>query len=331
MDGTPTLVARVRGITEDRDYASQLTSLISEQALTDDEARKVFKTLDLATLSAEAGFLKALTEVTRYQGFNPREIIKILLDCHEAVQQEVAADASAIEKVEAQVKIGGETKDFLFTSNMPFHSDMQFICLMFITRGAAFDKILKKSSDAMQTCMNLMKIKYNINTMKRKPGQALDGKTVTIPRIAASFPGITVGLFVQGYGRSIVDPSVIFPEMEVPRAIFAPMVSSVIPRSPQAPLAVLLAIAVKTDDILHQVEAKTALNALLQYLLASYNSTAVTELVKIKCCSEWKIGSKTNGAFTYAPTLIEARDFAKNIIRTSRPNDPALEPVLAQV
>ncbi|CAL1685180.1 unnamed protein product [Lasius platythorax] len=194
MDGTAALATRVRAITGDRNYASQLTSLISEQGLTDAEANKVFKTLDLATLTTDIGFLKALTEVTRYQGFNPREIIKQLLD-HAAVQQDVLADERSLEKVESQVKVDGQVREFTFTSNMDFHSDMQFICLMFITRGAAFDKILKKSSKTMETCMNLMKTKYNINTMKRKPDLALDGKTITIPRIAASFPNITVGLF----------------------------------------------------------------------------------------------------------------------------------------
>ncbi|CAL1685179.1 unnamed protein product [Lasius platythorax] len=109
------------------------------------------------------------------------------------------------------------------------------------------------------------------------------------------------------------------------------MVPSVIPRSPNAPLAVLLAIAVKTDDVLHHIEAKTTLNALMQYLLAFYNSTAVTELVKVKCCAEWGIGERVNGGFTYAASLIEARVFAKEIIRSSRPNDPSLEAVLAQV
>lgn len=331
MDGTTSLAARVRAITGDRDYASQLTSLISEQALTDVQARKIFQTLDLAVLTKDLPFLKALNEVSRYQGFNPREIIKLLLDYHEHAHQDVLADPTAMETVEAQVRIGDQTKDFVFTSDMDFHSDMQFICLMFITRGAAFDKILKKSSETMQTCMALLKTKYNINTMRRRPGQALDGKTITIPRIAASFPTITVGLFTKGYGRSIVDPTVLFPESDLPKAIYAPMVSSVIPKSGQAPLAVLLAIAVKTDDVLHQVEVKTSLTALLQYLMASYNSTAVTELVKAKYCTEWGIVTRANGGFSYVDSLVMARDRAKDLIRSSRPNDPSLDVVMGQI
>lgn len=81
----------------------------------------------------------------------------------------------------------------------------QFICLMFITRGAAFDKIRKRSTEAMVECMTLMQNKYGINVLKRRPDTALDGKTITTPEIAASFLVITIGLSHKGFGRSVVD------------------------------------------------------------------------------------------------------------------------------
>jgi len=59
----------------------------------------------------------------------------------------------------------------------------------------------------------MMKTKYNINTVKRKPGSQLDAKTITIPRITASFPSITVGLYMKGFGRNIFDPSEIFGDL----------------------------------------------------------------------------------------------------------------------
>lgn len=323
--------ARVKAITKDRDYASQLTSILTEQELTDDEAKKVFETLDLTTLQKDLSFLTALNEVAKYEGFNPREIIKLLLTAHTRLAEQVAADPELEDTITADISVGDATTKFEFTNNEAFRTDMQFLCLMFITRGAAYDKIMKKSSKVMKACMNLLKVKYNINTTKRRPGQTVDAGMITIPRIAASFPSITVGLFHRGFGRSIVDPNVLFPDTALPRALYSPMMPSLIPQHADAPLAILLAIAVRTDDILHQTEAKTGLGALHQYLLASYNSTAMTEPVKHKCCANWGIIDRPNGGIAFKQEIIAARARAKVLIRESRPNDPTLEAVLGQV
>lgn len=97
---------------------------------------------------------------------------------------------------------------------------------MFITRGSAYDKIMRKSSEVMKRCyekVQIMKAKYN--TTKRAAGLTLDFKTITIPRIADSFPYLTVGLFNKGFGRTIFDPNTIFPDVEFPRATLSLMVS----------------------------------------------------------------------------------------------------------
>lgn len=321
----------MKAITKDRDYASQLTSILTEQDLNDDDARKVFETLDLTALQKDLAFLTALNEVAKYEGFNPREIIKLLLNAHARLAEQIEGDAELEEKISADIKVGDVETRFEFSNNEAFRTDMQFLCLMFITRGAAYDKIMKKSTKVMKACMGLLKVKYNINTTKRRPGQTVEASMITIPRIAASFPSITVGLFHKGFGRSIVDPNILFPEMELPRALFSPMVPSLIPQHADAPLAILLAIAVRTDDILHQTEAKTGLGALHQYLLASYNSTAMTEPVKQKCCANWEIIDRPNGGIAFKPEIIAARARAKTLIRDSRPNDPSLETILAQV
>lgn len=63
------------------------------------------------------------------------------------------------------------------------------------------------------------------------------------------------------------------------------MIASVLPKTDEASLAVVLCIAVKTD-ILHQTDAKTRLQALHTYMTASYNSAAVTEMIKAKNCEQ---------------------------------------------
>lgn len=104
----------------------------------------------------------------------------------------------------------------------------------------------------MKSCMRIMKTKYNINTTKRAAELTLDFKTITTPRIVGSFPYLTVGLFHRGFGRTIFDPSTMFTEVELPRAILSLMMSSMLPQGQDSLIALLLCFAVKTDDILHQ-------------------------------------------------------------------------------
>lgn len=329
------LQERVRSITNDVSYGSQLASMITELSLSDGDAKKVFATIDLEILSSDVPFVKALAEIARYEGFNPRQVIHKLLQKHGEVERRVRRDPSELESCsfEVEVEVNGERriKPVTFTNNMKFNEDIQMICLMFITRGAVVDKIEKKSNDSMKKIMRMLKVKYDINTTKRKPGTALDSEVITIPRISASFPNITVGWFHMGFGRSIIDQATLFPEVELPRAIMSPMVASILPQSANTPLIVLFAIAVKIDDILHQTDNKTTLSNLQTYLMASYNSTATTELVKIKACTHWNIGQKINGQFVYNELIINCKPRAKEIIRMSRPTDVALEAILSSM
>lgn len=322
------IFTRVRQITQDRDYASQLIAVLSERELSDEDAQKLIQVIDLSVLDDELPFLKALAEVARYEGFDPRVILASLLASHSRYAREYGAHP---EEIELRATVGGEEKVIKYSSNEPFSHDMQFICLMFITRGAAFDKIMKKSSEMMTQVMALMKAKYSINTVKRKPGSSLDSKTITIPRIAASLPSITVGMFHKGFGRSIVDPAALFPGVDLPRVLFSPMIASMLPTNDDSPLAVVLAIAVRTDDILHQTDAKTKMMPLFQYLMASFNSQAQTEPMKARCAVEWGLGTRQNGTFTYKREIVESRERAKAIVEASRAEDDNLAFVLSQV
>jgi len=93
-----------------------------------------------------------------------------------------------------------------------------------------------------------------------------------------------------------------------------------------------MAIAVKTDDVLHQMDAKTNLTALYQYFLASYNSTAVTEAVKIKHCAKWGLGTRpVNGTFIYSEDLVALKPKAREFLEHSRLIDFYLRTLLSQI
>jgi hypothetical protein len=206
---------------------------------------------------------------------------------------------------------------------------------MFITRNAAFEKMMKKGAKHMQDCMNILKTKYDINTAKKVPGSQLDSTAITYARIAASFPCVTVELFTKGYGRCIFDPSEIFGSIELPRALFSPMMPSVMMKRPDTPLAILVAIAVKTDDVLYQVDAKTPLQRLHTFFLASYNAT--TEPVKAKLCDVWGICERTNGTsgtvgdITFPDEMKEANTLAKAFISVSTAGDLFLNEFLRKI
>lgn len=127
---------------------------------------KIFSILDEVALETELS-LRAINEVSKYEGiiiyegFNPREIQKALLNAHENTKR-ICEDVTAIEKIE-YIVVNGESKTFKFSNNMPFNTDIEFICLMFIIQRSAYEKIMRKSSEVMKNYIRIMKTKYNIN------------------------------------------------------------------------------------------------------------------------------------------------------------------------
>lgn len=220
QSGAGPVQERIKRLTKKADLASQLTAMVTEQNSSDEEAKQMLDAINLETLAREIPFARVMVEIAKYEGFNPREMAAILLSSHKAYREKIRNGSLQKETIEEIVKIGQEEKEFKFSNDEEFRIDIQFIDIVFLTRGAVFDKIKGKSGDAMKRIMDMMKAKYNINTRKRKPGTTLDAKTVTIPRIAASFPQITVELFNSGIGRSLVNPHSIFPAVEKRFIIF---------------------------------------------------------------------------------------------------------------
>lgn len=109
------------------------------------------------------------------------------------------------------------------------------------------------------------------------------------------------------------------------------MIESKIPIRDDSPLAVLVSIAVRNDDILHQTDRKTGLSAVHTYMLASYNSNAITNLMKIQNCIKWEIMVRVDNREQFIPQIIPLRDRVKEVIRASRANDPNLDLVLGQI
>lgn len=316
-------------ITSDREYTVQLVEVISELQLDESEAKSYFNTLDVKIIGSEKQRLDLLREVMQYEGFSPRQMIGMLLRSHRQTAEDIESDPSALECVEGVMKgPRGELMNLRYTCNELFHQDIQFICLMFINRGASFDKIRLRSKELMVSVMDLLKQKYNINTAKRKPGATLDSKTITVPRIAACFPTVTVGLFHAGHGRAIFDATSVFGESHIPRALLSPMMASCVPRALREFRIVLLAISVATDTVLHSENQRTKLRQLLQFMDASFNSTAVTEVCKFKICKFWGVLKADGRPGDYLP---EARRKAVEYVRKARVGDSDVESIIQEM
>lgn len=75
------IATRIKKITRDQDYASQMISIITELGLTDVQAKEYFTTLD--HLEKKKTFMESLAILCKYQGFSPRDMIYALLHCWE--------------------------------------------------------------------------------------------------------------------------------------------------------------------------------------------------------------------------------------------------------
>ena len=205
--------------------------------------------------------------------------------------------------------------------------------MVFMTRGAAVEKMMDKSSDFLENSMTIMKNKYNINTARNLANRPLGAK-MTLPRIVASSPITVVRLFVRGIGRSIVDPTVVFPGVDLLKAVLAPMITSVLPDLMHLRLfswpwlfALMMCYIIWGRRLL-----------LYRYFLAAYNSNAVPDESKALECVRWGImeikrpvREGVEGEIVYIKGLLDLVPVAKEVIRSSRAGDPHLEDVLSRL
>lgn len=256
-------------------------------------------------------------------------IARMMADAHERQRAVIRSDPS--NKWEKDLKVGAPGSESVVTvsNDMEFRSDVRYLCLLFVSRGAAYAKILKKSSRVAQDFLGQLQEKYGISVEKRRAGTTLDAKTITIARIAAAFPTVTLDLYHAGMGRILVTAPEItgIHDVEWPKAFLTPMVASMIPYSvnvkPQ-----LLAMAVATDDLLHQGNTKTKLSSLYQYMMASLSSSLIPPATKRMRCTLW--GILTNSG-TLSPIIEMHRNACIMQIRKRRPDDADLERVLSDL
>lgn len=285
--------------------------------------------LDPTSIEKERKSLELIRDLIRYEGFDPIVIARLLANSHARQRAVIRADPSNLWSKTIRIGPPGSEEEIEVNNDMEFSSDIRYLCLLFVSRGAAYTKILKKSSAIAQEFLGQLQEKYSISVAKRRAGTTLDSNTITIARMAAAFPTVTLDLYHSGMGRILVTASEItgIPDLEWPKAFLSPMIASMLPHTINARVQ-LLAMAVATDDLLHQGNAKTKLASLVQYMMASLGSTMIPASVKKLRCTNWGILNRTGGLI---PAIENNRQSCIQQIRKRRPDDVDLERVISDL
>ena len=219
------------------------------------------------------------------------------------------------------VTLVGTTKmTNLFTNNLAFFEDVGILCSFFLRGG--FQKIMKSNS-VMGRVVWVLRNKYNILSTPKPGYPPLRADAITLPRIAAAFPAVTVAAFHQGVGKVLVQPSqIVGRDVEWPRAFMCCMMASMVPEIINKPVAQLLAVAVAN-------RRNTKLIHLLRDLKASLQSTVIPNEVKLSGYRKW--GLMVEEVEEFIPAIKDSAMDCKKYIRAQRPDDPDLESVLGEL
>lgn len=219
---------------------------------------------------------------------------------------------------------------FKCSNNMSFRDDIIIICYLnqILCRRHSYQKC-----EIMDTLITLMKNKYKINLVTGKINNLLsiymNPEDLTTLKISICFPSISLPVFHYTASPNL---SALLPSFRLPRIIFSPMIMLVLPRFLQnPPIAILIAIFVKSDYLLKSQSAQTPLSTIYEYVFECYNSDFLSESLKLNLCIKWRIVEKQNKKYRFISRLIVYRQRAKNLISELRPNDPNLEEILSKI
>ena len=156
-----------------------IAAIAARGALTESAVITLKKCFDEQNIKACVDAIASNIEVLAYQGFDPAVTLKVLLEKHEKL-----------------LKNSG--KPDLGFDHTDFNSVMSYSISIFLTRGTNWGNIKKKSLPMLQKIMDYLANTYSIRTSTPKEKAAPQPNVITLSRIAASLPHITVTLFSAG-------------------------------------------------------------------------------------------------------------------------------------
>ena len=162
-----------------------ITAIAARGALTESSVKILMCCFNEADIQACVEAVRANSEVLAYQGFDPAVTLKILLEKHEVAARKPAAPGLGIDYTD-------------------FNCVMRYCIAIFLTRGTDWGNIKKKSTPELQKIMDHLANNYAIRITNPKEKTAPEPKVITLSRVAASLPHITVTLNESGVGRTLL-------------------------------------------------------------------------------------------------------------------------------
>ena len=182
--------------------------MATKGALTASAVKTLIDCFNEPNIRACVEAIQSNSEILAYQGFDPAITIKILLEKHEtAIKKEGITD--------------------LKLNRTDFNAVMSYCIAIFLTRGTNWDNIKRKSTLDLQRIMDYLSSNYAIRTKQSKEKGAPEPKVITLSRIAASLPHITVTLFHAGIGRTLL-PEDKYQLGNIPRVLLCPNIASLL-------------------------------------------------------------------------------------------------------
>nr|AOY18787.1 nucleocapsid protein [Bunyavirus sp.] len=259
----------------------------------------------------------------QYQGFDVKMLLK-------AIKR--ARDAYAEPEESWTCNLGGG-RQVTFRNDWGVFKDLACLLMLFSYRGSTWEKVRTKSLPAVQSWMDAMRTKYNIDIRKRESGASLAPDIITLPRMAACFPAEVATHFHKGFGRPLYSVTDLHLPEATSKAVLTSAVVALLPpdwvTAANGIHLVFFCGSVLADDILHATNHKTTLSSMFTYYSASYKSPACPVAHRIKAMK--RFGLCNNAATAFSANLIAAINDCELKVREKRPADPSLENVITQL
>lgn len=221
------------------------------------------------------------------------------------------------------------TNTYACSNNMTFREDIIIICYLnhMLCRRSPHAKC-----EIIRTLIDVMKDKYDISIvtfcrLNLNPVY-LEAKDLTMFKISIFFPytSLTISYHIDSSATTLL------PSLELPKIIFAPIISLALPKSVEnPPIAILMAICVKSEYLLKSQTSQTPLIRIYERILTCYNCDILPDSLKLDLCIKFKIVIKQGERFKFISRLTKHYPAAKDLISELRPNDPDLKDIFSKI
>lgn len=308
------------------------------------------KTTDIIVLNYIENMFKTYTRVLEsdyLQEFAMLDIIPNVLNPKSIVQKMLQKYFSNVTRVYREpdfsqtfiftFNVDGHERKFFFSNCMQFSEDISIICFLHHITVLNSVTRLNNTFERIETVEILTKL------MRNKYGIEFDHELLpfenkfTMSIIAQCFPSITWDMIHNNYKTisysiSLIDCSMLFPDFDLPKTIFIPLIVIVLPKLEDPPIAILVAISIKLRDFgTSATTSKYPLDLTYNQIFYFYNCTIIPERLKLELCTKWNIVVKQNDVYKFAPCFAAHRLKAKCLISQLRPNDPKLKDILSKI